>query len=268
MDQQTARALNALNLAFYRERAGEFSRTRERAWPGWQRLLAWLPPGGPQRVLDVGCGNARFARFLASHHPGAVYVGVDASEPLLDRARARLPAVLDAQLRLADFVAEPPQAALPAGPFTLVALFGVLHGVPGAARRRALVEAAATRLASGGILALTAWRFAELPDLRRRIVPWSQAGAAGALPIDPAQLEPGDHLIRWGTDGALRYGHALDAAELARLCAGLELTPVASYLDDGRDRQRNRYALCRADRGHRSGVRDDARGAARRTPLG
>jgi SAM-dependent methyltransferase len=245
MDEETARALNALNLAFYREHAREFSRTREHPWPGWDRLLAWLP-AGRQRVLDIGCGNARFARFLALHHPDAGYVGVDASEPLLAEAHSRLPDTLEAALQQADFVADPPQATLPAGPFSLVALFGVLHGVPGATRRRALVEAAAARLGRGGILALTAWRFAELPDLRRRIIPWRTAQAAGRSPIDPSQLEPGDSLIRWGAQAGLRYAHALDASALAELVAGLGLTPVASYLDDGRNRERNRYALHRA----------------------
>jgi SAM-dependent methyltransferase len=244
MDEETARALSALNLAFYRDHAEEFSRTRERAWPGWERLLRWLPPGR-QQVLDVGCGNARFARFLASRHPGAGYVGVDASEPLLARARARLPDALEAELHRADFVADPPGAVLPAGRFTLVVLFGVLHGVPGAARRSALVRAAAERLAPGGVLALTAWRFAELADLRRRVVPWSDAAATG-LRIDPTRLEPGDHLLRWGRGEARRYAHALDADALARLTRGLGLTPVESYLDDGRDRERNRYAVHRA----------------------
>lgn len=259
MDEETSRALNRLNLAFYREHAQEFSRTRARPWPGWGRLLEWLPPG-PQRVLDVGCGNARFARFLASHHPDAGYVGVDASEPLLAEARARLPSTLAAGLQQADFVAEPPEQVLPPGPFSLVVLFGVLHGVPGEERRRALVEASAARLSRGGILALTAWRFAELPDLRRRIVPWPGPSTPGPRRLDPAHVDPGDHLIAWGEEGALRYAHALDAPQLAQLTSGLPLVPVASYLDDGRDRQRNRYAVYRAHR-------DPAAVIPRREPL-
>lgn len=243
MDEETAQALNALNLAFYRDHAAEFSRTRERAWPGWERLLAWLPDG-PQRVLDVGCGNARFARFLASQRPGASYLGVDASEPLLEQARTRLPEALRCELRRADFVADSPDGALPPGPFTLVALFGVLHGVPGAQRRRALVAAAAARLGRGGLLALTAWRFAELADLRRRIVPWPGPDAGDALAA--VRVDPGDHLLRWGAGTALRYAHALDAEELDTLTADLGLAPLATWLDDGRDRRRNRYAVYRA----------------------
>ena len=56
-----------------------------------------------------------------------------------------------------------PGAALPSGPFSLVALMGVLHHVPGRETRAALVAAAADRLAPGGLLALTLWRFAGRP---------------------------------------------------------------------------------------------------------
>ena len=100
MNDDTARALEAINRAFYRERAAEFSATREAPWRGWERLLARVRSPkrtSPLRVLDVGCGNGRFGAFLA----GALeadgtrleYVGVDASAPLL--AAARLREVLD-----------------------------------------------------------------------------------------------------------------------------------------------------------------------------
>jgi tRNA (uracil-5-)-methyltransferase TRM9 len=245
MDEETARRLHHLNLAFYRERAAEFSRTRERPWPGWQRLLAWLPET-PPRVLDIGCGNARLARFLAAHRPDAHYEGIDASAPLLSEARARIPAGFDAILHEADFLEPASDDVLPRGTFSLVALFGVLHGVPGDARRRALVAAAAARLAAGGILALAGWRFAEFEDLRRRIVPWSALAARGGPAIDPSRVDPGDHLLSWGDGPALRYAHALDGAALADLTRGLRLAPVASYVDDGRDRARNHYAIYRA----------------------
>jgi SAM-dependent methyltransferase len=246
MNEETAQALNQLNLAFYRERAAEFSATREHPWPGWERLALLMPKAPELRVLDVGCGNGRFGRFLAAHRPQAHYTGVDASQPLVDEARARLPASLAFALERVDFVATPPAEALPRGPFDLVALFGVLHGVPGHVRRRALVEAAATRLAPGGLLALAGWRFAEFDDLRRRIVPWETLASRGGPDLGPAPPEPGDHLIAWGDGQALRYAHALDAAALVALAAGLGLEPVAAYIDDGRDRARNHYALFRA----------------------
>jgi hypothetical protein len=157
-----------------------------------------------------------------------------------------MPPSLSAELHAADFVATPPLDALPPGPYDLVALFGVLHGVPGLARRRALVAASASRLAPGGILALAGWRFAEFEDLRRRIVPWDALAAHGGPDLRPDRLEPGDHLLAWGDGRALRYAHALDATELGELALGLGLERAAVYVDDGRDRTRNHYALFRA----------------------
>jgi SAM-dependent methyltransferase len=241
MDDATARALNALNLALYRDRADEWDAVRERPWHGFERAIErWVAlRRDPLRVLDVGCGNGRLAQALAEKLPTLAYVGVDASPPLLERARSRAPR--GATFRLADFVERAPDAALPRGPFDAVALFGVLHGVPGASRRRALLAAAASRLAAGGLLALTRWCFAESEERRRRIVSWESCDA-----IDPALLEPGDHLLRFGTSG-LRYCHATGAEELTALLAGLPLTPIEDWYDDGQDRRENHYVLLRRD---------------------
>ncbi|MFI4896857.1 MAG: pseudouridine synthase, partial [Phycisphaerales bacterium JB059] len=53
--------------------------------PGALRLLA-LPEQA--RLLDVGCGEGVFERYLAKHAPGVTTTGVDASAELIERARA------------------------------------------------------------------------------------------------------------------------------------------------------------------------------------
>jgi SAM-dependent methyltransferase len=265
MNETTVHALNAINLAFYRERADEFSATREFPWPGWRRLLRHLPEPRetgepPLRVLDLGCGNGRFASFLceALARRGARldYCGLDASAPLLARARRRPLPGSPARFVELDFVDDP--ARLPPGPFDLAVLLGVLHGVPGRGRRRALVRAAAERLAPGGLLALTCWRFAELERFRRRLVSWETYNRGAAQPIDATQLDPGDHLMPWGRGPRpVRYCHATGADELDALVRGLGLECRETYLEDGRSGDLNRYAVFRAPR---------AGDAARRRP--
>jgi SAM-dependent methyltransferase len=245
VNDETARALNALNTAFYREHGEDFSAKRTRPWEGWLRLLHWIP-GSPQRLLDVGCGNGRFGRFLAEHRTLARYTGVDASEPLLAIAAASAPPA-PCGFETTDFVATPPDEALPPGPFDLAVLFGVLHGVPGRERRRALLEAVAARLAPGGLLAFTCWNFAADARLAGRIVPWERAPSR----IDVADLDPGDHLLPWG-DGALvfRYSATVGPEERAWLTSRLPVdpVPVAEFAEDGPAGDLNHYTLLRVCR--------------------
>lgn len=249
MDQATANALRALNRRFYQERAEEFSASRNAPWPGWLRLLPRLralsEQGGRLRVLDTGCGNGRFAHFLAEQLPQARvdYQGVDGSAPLIEIAQGRRLPGISAQWALLDFMEA--SDALPAGPFDCVTLFGVLHEIPGRQRRQALIAGLAERLREDGALVLARWRVAESPRLRERFLPWSAFGEHCALPLDLTQLEAGDHLLPWGEGRFARYVHAIRAEELQEATRELPLAPLEEFHEDGRERQLNHYTIFR-----------------------
>lgn len=258
MKASTRQALLALNRAFYADRAEAFDASRDHPWPGWQRVLeeraragAAAPRAGrPDRVLDVGCGNGRFGRLLANTARTATeYLGVDASEPLLESARRALrdsPRGFDALLLRLDFLDEPgPDAALPPGPFDLIVVFGVLHHVPSRALRRRLVEALERRLDRGGVLALTAWQFERRERFARSVFPADELRRrAGEWGLDPNDLEAGDHLLGFSGDASTpRYCHHTSASELDALTAGLGLELCASFLDDGKTRDLNLYRV-------------------------
>jgi tRNA (uracil-5-)-methyltransferase TRM9 len=164
MDESTIRRLNAINREFYQTTADEFDQTRGQPWPGWLRLLPHL--SGSVKVLDVGCGNGRLGVFLAQHVEVAQYHGVDNNPALLERARAALAHLPAVTLDMRDVVENPPDMDT----YDLVALFGVMHHVPGAARRTDLMRALAQRVRPGGLLAFACWRFYEFERFRQRIV--------------------------------------------------------------------------------------------------
>jgi SAM-dependent methyltransferase len=78
-------------------------------------LLDDLPAGGP--VLDAACGTGRHAAYLAGI--GREVIGVDSSEEMLARARAKLP---QADLRAGDLAALPVAGGSCAGAVCALAL--------------------------------------------------------------------------------------------------------------------------------------------------
>lgn len=54
-------------------------------------LLARVPLTAPDRVVELGCGAGNMTAILAKRFPRAEVTGVDASAPMLDKARSAAP---------------------------------------------------------------------------------------------------------------------------------------------------------------------------------
>ncbi len=242
MNDDTIHALNTINRQFYAACAADFDVTRAGAWKGWIMLLPYMQiPAEAMRVLDVGCGNGRLGAFLMKRFP-VVYHGIDFSEGLLDAARRTLAAYAQVTLEARDLIEQPPDLS-EQDRYHLVCAFGLLHHVPGAARREALIKSLAEQVQPGGMLVWTEWRFHEYERFRERVI----ATPADLLP----EMEPGDFLLDWGGSAGMsaelarRYCHYIDDAESERLirASGLEL--VTTYRADGHTRDCNRYVILR-----------------------
>ncbi|MCU0496002.1 MAG: class I SAM-dependent methyltransferase [Anaerolineae bacterium] len=244
MDQTIADRLNAINRDFYQITATEFDQTRGQAWPGWNAILAHLP-ARPLSVCDVGCGNGRFGVFLAEQRTSTstntntsttpiTYHGLDNSAALLAFAQRDLAAYphLAITLETRDLIESPPMD----GQYDLVGLFGVIHHIPGADRRKQLMMTLADRVKPGGILVFAAWCFYEFERFRSRIVAW---------PDDlMTEVEHGDYLLDWRRgETALRYCHYVDETEHAALIAATGLQVVSTYRADGFTGTVNRYSI-------------------------
>src|SRR5579859_3060061 len=249
MDETTIRRLNAINQEFYASAADRFEELRRGAWPGWKRFVPYLR--SEMSILDVACGNGRFGQFAMKHTgPSLRYYGLDSNARLLEHARASLngPGI---HLEQRDIVEPPLVLAASDGSFDLIVLFGVIHHLPGADRRQALLTMLAHRLAPGGILAFACWRFYEYPRFWDRIIAWPE----------DYKVETNDFLLDWQRGKhAIRYCHYVDDVEHAQLITATGLTVVDDYRADGESGDANRYTLLRTKAGSRRKVETDRGG--------
>ena len=92
MDKKTADRLKALNHKFYQKTQVYFNRSRQHFWVGWEKLLPYLQ-GSTLKVLDLGCGNGRFGKWLMERGKTIDYTGIDENQFLLKQAKTDLPQV-------------------------------------------------------------------------------------------------------------------------------------------------------------------------------
>ena len=241
MNAQVQAQLLALNRQFYAAVGQEFDRTRQSLPAGMVELAQHLRRDQPQRVLDAGCGNGRFARALAQVGAPADYRGVDADEQLLRLAAEQtqqLPGIAATfhAVDLAD--AAWVESVAGAGPFDAVIALAVLHHFPGMALRQRLVHDLAGLLAPQGLLALSTWQFLEADRFVGKLAAWEDIG------LTAADVEPGDALLPWNQGvHALRYVHQLDLAEIEELAAAAHLRVVESFRADGKEGNLNLYTV-------------------------
>jgi tRNA (cmo5U34)-methyltransferase len=97
------------------------------------------------QVLELGTGSGETARRVRDLHPEAGWVGIDASEAMLGRARERLPD--------ADLLVQRLEDELPPGPFDLVVSALAVHHLDDAGKRDLFARVARV-LRPGGLFVL------------------------------------------------------------------------------------------------------------------
>lgn len=245
MSQTTQQRLLTLNRQFYATVAEPFDATRAGLPVGWQGLRKWLPTPSverPLRVLDVGCGNGRWAWMLEERGVPCSYTGVDGDEKLLRLAAENMRHLtgVHATFHQADFTTPDwfaPLALQPAS-FELIVCLAALHHAPGYNLRAQVVQSLATLLAPTGVLIFSHWQFLRSERFVRKQIAWQTIG------LTSAEVEPGDALLPWQQGGyAVRYVHQIDEQEMAMLAQDAGLDVLASFYADGKEGNLNLYMI-------------------------
>ncbi len=174
--------------------------------PAYDRLqeeLVGASGTGARRILELGTGTGATAARLLEHHPGAVLVGLDLSEPMLAHARALLPPER-ADLRVGEI-----QRPLPDGPFDLVASVLCIHHLDGP-QKADLFARVARLLEPGGVFVLA--------DV---VVPVAPAHARISLTPGFDQPSPVADQLRWLRDAGFDPSVTWERGDLAVIRAEL-----------------------------------------------
>lgn len=203
------------------------------------------------KVLDLGCGNARFAQFLdlklnseqtGEYHSRFEYTGVDNSSKLLVSAQKNLKQLsVPNQLLELDLVESLTHSNLSSQfntKFELIVMFGVWHHIPGENLRQKLLAQLSSLLNPSGLLIITAWQFAQDERFMSRQIEPARAD------LQTDQLENQDYLLDWRRgERAIRYCHYSDLTEMEKLVSQSPLTLKQHYYADGKSEELNLYLL-------------------------
>ena len=243
MNDETIRALVALNNEFYRANHESFSSTRKGAWPGWARVCGHVECGQrPFHVIDVACGNLRFERYFRDCFPNAdlCFDCLDSCPQLyrgVDGARFH---EVDVMERLIEGKPLTPDA----GMHDLAVSFGFMHHIPTQRLRNGFFNSLVECLKPGGIAAVSFWRFATDERLHKRAVATTRQGASDL----GLALEANDYLVGWdGRPGTYRYCHSFTPLEIDEIIQSVweSGTCIDRFDSDGRNGALNTYTVVR-----------------------
>ena len=257
-----AEILCRINSDFYRNHGDSFSETRGGPWHGWERCLSLAGLGekeggafsgshGKLSVLDLACGNLRFARYLSARmlQTALDYYAFDNADALVLPQLSgkswicyRNLDIMDVLLREASL-----DTCLVAPPCDLAVCFGFMHHVPLAKYREELLASLVTQVCEGGFVFVSFWQFLENPTLARKAQKAHRA-ALEDLGIEglAEALGENDFLLDWkGVPGAWRYCHSFTEAEIDSLVASLagKARVVDRFNSDGRSGDLNSYLV-------------------------
>lgn len=222
-------------MDLYSTYAQEFSHTRQAPWDGWKQLLKYIQKDPLPKILDLGCGNGRFLKYLVNSQIRiGEFVGVDNSSELLQMTdefmdKARSDNTLSKfQLINLDFENLNWGTEIK-GQFDFIAAFGITHHLQKPESRKKFFETVNFLLKQDGYFAVTFWDFLDKQRYANKLKPLTVEGSKN------------DFEMSFGNNGAKRFCHFYNPLEIIELTHNLPFKPVEDYFEDGVDNNQNHY---------------------------
>ena len=252
LEQRDIQALIDLNNAFYRRASASFSRSRQTAWPGWERVASLLRPQDAT-VFDAACGNLRFERYLRQRFGDGrfTFSCVDSCRGLvgdIEGVRFEERDILEA-LR-----ANEPLFAMGEERFDVAVSFGFMHHIPTYELRARFLGSLLQQVKPGGIVAVSFWRFMNDEKLAKK----ARATTRDAQEKLGLALEDDDYLLGWNDEPDLyRYCHHFSDEEISRLVRDVsnQATLTDRFEADGRTNALNGYVVFHTIANEQSAIR-------------
>jgi tRNA (uracil-5-)-methyltransferase TRM9 len=210
-----------LNKDFYTKHNESFDKSRSYGfWEGFIDLLEVIPQN--LKILDLGCGNARFLKFLLDEDIEIKnYLGVDNSDDFILKNIQKYP---NYNFQVLDIISDLERLD---DKYSLITAFGVTHHIPNKEFRKSWFQKIEELTIKGGFIVLSFWNFDKNKNDKNFI---------------PANYvtQNGDYFLGWKEDySSHRYCHFFEEEEVKEIIQIFkDCTLIKKY-----DKDQNTYLI-------------------------
>lgn len=265
---------NSLNQYFYEVISQDFNDSRKYFWKGWENLwdlqtseqikeiiasadlnLGISKKNLPSfKVLDLGCGNARFYEFLEqklkSNNVDKIislqYTGIDFTQDLLLEGTKKYQDkvnLIHKDVLVDDWIEGLSKQQV--GQFDLIVAFGLIHHLSSGKLRDSFFKSVQQVLSLDGTFVFASWNFVDNQALMSRKADLNSPDVMQYLKkfgLKNTDFAAGDYLLDWQRgSNSWRFCHYYTQLEVEQMLQQYNFKLIDKYQADGKNELMNTY---------------------------